>query len=67
MDKKWREVSSVFNFSPTTTSASYVLRKHYHNILRKYERAYFLKGPPLNATGMILNGFSLLFMGFLFY
>lgn len=52
MDKKWREVSSVFNFSPTTTSASYVLRKHYHNILRKYERAYFLKGPPLEATGI---------------
>ncbi|KAL6317402.1 hypothetical protein AAG906_030155 [Vitis piasezkii] len=53
MDKKWREVSSVFNFSPTTTSASYVLRKHYYNILRKYERAYFLKGPPLNATASI--------------
>ncbi|KAI5668845.1 hypothetical protein M9H77_18698 [Catharanthus roseus] len=46
--KKWREVSSVFKFSPTTTSASYALRKHYFNLLYHYEQVYFcrrMQGP----------------------
>ncbi|KAK9270334.1 hypothetical protein L1049_025913 [Liquidambar formosana] len=49
VEKKWREISSVFNFSPTTTSASYVLRKHYYSLLHHYEQVYFFKlqGPLL--------------------
>ncbi|KAJ7957928.1 High mobility group B-like protein [Quillaja saponaria] len=42
-EKKWREVGHVFMFSPTTTSASFVLRKHYFNLLYHYERVYFFK------------------------
>lgn len=42
-EKKWREVSSVFMFSPTTTSASYALRKHYFSFLYHYEQLYFFK------------------------
>ncbi|XP_055811646.1 high mobility group B protein 9-like isoform X2 [Solanum dulcamara] len=42
-DKKWREVSSVFKFSPTTTSASYALRKHYFTLLHQFEKVYFFK------------------------
>ncbi|KAH0708421.1 hypothetical protein KY284_009848 [Solanum tuberosum] len=42
-DKKWREVSSVFKFSPTTTSASYALRKHYFTLLHHFEQVYFFK------------------------
>ncbi|KAJ8539587.1 hypothetical protein K7X08_013839 [Anisodus acutangulus] len=42
-EKKWREVSSVFKFSPTTTSASYALRKHYFTLLHRFEQVYFFK------------------------
>ncbi|KAK6115131.1 hypothetical protein DH2020_007400 [Rehmannia glutinosa] len=52
-EKKWREISSVFDFSPTTTSASYALRKHYFTLLYRYELVYFfrLQGSMLNQTG----------------
>ncbi|XP_030523679.1 high mobility group B protein 9 isoform X1 [Rhodamnia argentea] len=42
-EKKWREVSNVFRFSPTTTSASFVLKKHYFSFLYHYEQVYFFK------------------------
>ncbi|PHU01393.1 hypothetical protein BC332_31180 [Capsicum chinense] len=42
-EKKWREVSSVFSFSPTTTSASYALRKHYFTLLHHFEQVYFFR------------------------
>ncbi|KAJ8561316.1 hypothetical protein K7X08_027506 [Anisodus acutangulus] len=42
-EKKWREVSAVFQFSPTTTSASYALRKHYFTLLHRFEQVYFFK------------------------
>lgn len=55
--KKWREVSSDFHFSATTTSASYALRKHYCCLLRDYEQVYFFsqKGPmlPHSTTGPV--------------
>ncbi|KAI3464755.1 hypothetical protein Pfo_021418 [Paulownia fortunei] len=53
-EKKWREISSVFDFSPTTTSASYALRKHYFTLLHRYELVYFfrLQGSMLNQTGL---------------
>lgn len=46
-EKKWREISSIFNFSATTTSASFVLKKHYLSLLYQYEQVYFfnLQGP----------------------
>ncbi|GFZ10458.1 HMG (high mobility group) box protein with ARID/BRIGHT DNA-binding domain-containing protein [Actinidia rufa] len=51
-EKKWREISSVFSFSPTTTSASYALRKHYFSLLHQYEQLYFFKrqGPWMAST-----------------
>lgn len=42
-EKKWREVGTVFRFSSTTTSASFVLRKHYLNLLYHYEQVHFFK------------------------
>ncbi|KAK1388596.1 High mobility group B protein 9 [Heracleum sosnowskyi] len=42
-EKKWREISSMFSFSPTTTSASYALRKHYRSLLYYYEQVYFFR------------------------
>ncbi|CAM8878289.1 unnamed protein product [Rhodiola kirilowii] len=52
LEKKWREISSIFNFSPTTTSASYVLKKHYQGLLLHYEQAYLFKlqAPLLHVT-----------------
>ncbi|XVF35891.1 hypothetical protein REPUB_Repub19eG0010400 [Reevesia pubescens] len=51
-EKKWREVGSVFKFSPTTTSASFVLRKHYFSFLYYYEQVHFfkMKGPLHTPT-----------------
>ncbi|XWS14411.1 hypothetical protein CRYUN_Cryun35bG0007200 [Craigia yunnanensis] len=51
-EKKWREVGSVFRFSPTTTSASFVLRKHYFSLLYHYEQVHFfkMKGPLHTPT-----------------
>ncbi|XP_062098652.1 high mobility group B protein 9 [Humulus lupulus] len=40
-EKKWREVGTIFMFSPTTTSASFVLRKHYISLLYHYEQVHF--------------------------
>lgn len=60
-DKKWREISSIFNFSPTTTSASYALRKHYFGLLHHYEQVYFFKRQApqtLQATGTIEQKFD---------
>ncbi|XP_058090760.1 high mobility group B protein 9 isoform X2 [Magnolia sinica] len=46
-EKKWRDVIAVFKFPPTTTSASFVLRKYYISLLHHYEQVYFfrLQGP----------------------
>ncbi|XP_062164152.1 high mobility group B protein 9 [Alnus glutinosa] len=51
-EKKWREVGNIFRFSPTTTSASFVLRKHYFSLLYHYEQVYFFKlqGPVFTPT-----------------
>ncbi|CAA2934465.1 high mobility group B 9, partial [Olea europaea subsp. europaea] len=42
-DKKWRDIVGIFDFSPTTTSASYALRKRYFSLLFNFEQAYFLQ------------------------
>ncbi|KAF8109094.1 hypothetical protein N665_0102s0004 [Sinapis alba] len=51
-EKKWREVGGVFRFSATTTSASFVLRKHYLNLLFHYEQVHLFnaRGPLLHPT-----------------
>ncbi|XAR64238.1 hypothetical protein NMG60_11024504 [Bertholletia excelsa] len=53
-EKKWREISSIFKFSPTTTSASYALRKHYFSLLYHYEQVYFFRaqGPLVSSTAI---------------
>ncbi|KAI8549379.1 hypothetical protein RHMOL_Rhmol06G0019900 [Rhododendron molle] len=61
-EKKWREIGTVFDFSPTTTSASYALRRHYSSLLHQYEQVYFFKlqGPSITsaATGTIDGKFD---------
>ncbi|KAH7437910.1 hypothetical protein KP509_05G094900 [Ceratopteris richardii] len=54
-ERKWKEVTVVFHFPPTTTSASFVLRKYYISLLHHYEQVYFfgtqgpLVPPPISA------------------
>ncbi|KAH7849001.1 hypothetical protein Vadar_011574 [Vaccinium darrowii] len=52
LEKKWREIGTIFDFSPTTTSASYALRRHYFSLLYQYEQVYFFKlqGPSITST-----------------
>ncbi|XP_057440315.1 high mobility group B protein 9-like [Lotus japonicus] len=58
-EKKWREVGSVFNFSTTTTSASYVLKKHYWNLLYDFEQVHFFKVQgPITPPADVLSGSS---------
>ncbi|MCO5597268.1 hypothetical protein L7F22_051344 [Adiantum nelumboides] len=55
-ERKWKEVTVVFHFPPTTTSASFVLRKYYVSLLHHYEQVYFfgtqgsLVTPPVTAS-----------------
>nr|CAD1821244.1 unnamed protein product [Ananas comosus var. bracteatus] len=42
-EKRWREVICEFKFPPTTTSASFVLRKYYLSLLHHYEQVYFFR------------------------
>lgn len=42
-DRKWKEITCAFNFAPTTTSASFGLRKYYMTLLRYYEHVYFFQ------------------------
>lgn len=42
-EKKWKDVIAAFKFPPTTTSASFVLRKYYISLLHHYEQAYFFR------------------------
>ncbi|GLJ42390.1 hypothetical protein SUGI_0877970 [Cryptomeria japonica] len=51
-DRKWKEITLVFNFPPTTTSASFVLRKYYFYLLHQYEQVYFFqrKGPVVSSS-----------------
>ncbi|KAH9325596.1 hypothetical protein KI387_005774, partial [Taxus chinensis] len=39
-ERKWKEIALALNFPPTTTSASFVLRKFYSNFLHHYEQVY---------------------------
>ncbi|KAL3685760.1 hypothetical protein R1sor_003782 [Riccia sorocarpa] len=56
-DRKWKEITGAFEFPRTTTSASYVLRKYYINLLHHYEQVYKfgatgpLIPPPVALTG----------------
>ncbi|KAG0491122.1 hypothetical protein HPP92_007985 [Vanilla planifolia] len=42
-EKRWREVTNVFNFPSTATNASFVLRKYYISLLHHYEQIYFFE------------------------
>ncbi|XP_057426994.1 high mobility group B protein 15-like [Lotus japonicus] len=42
-ERRWKEVTSVFNFPSTATNASFVLRKYYTSLLYHYEQIYYFR------------------------
>ncbi|GMY26816.1 high mobility group B protein 15 [Fagus crenata] len=54
-ERRWKEVTAVFNFPSTATNASFVLRKYYFSLLHHYERIYFFKaqGPPVSSDSLM--------------
>ncbi|XP_044479338.1 high mobility group B protein 15-like [Mangifera indica] len=42
-EKRWKEVTAVFNFPSTATNASFVLRKYYVSLLHRYEQIYYFR------------------------
>ncbi|KAK6934693.1 ARID DNA-binding domain [Dillenia turbinata] len=54
-DHKWKEVTVVFNFPSTITSASFVLRKYYLSLLYHYEQAYYFReeGPLISLPDLL--------------
>ncbi|KAL1820881.1 hypothetical protein ACET3Z_015750 [Daucus carota] len=62
-DRKWKEVTMVFKYPSTITSASFVLRKYYQSLLYHFEQVYYFrkKTPSVLATdsvSTIVNGSS---------
>ena len=49
MYRKWKDITTIFNFPPTTTDASFVLHKYYITLLYHYEQVYFFgaQGQPI--------------------
>ncbi|XP_057983776.1 high mobility group B protein 10 [Malania oleifera] len=55
-DRRWKEVIVVFNFPPTITSASFVLRKYYLSLLYHFEQVYYFhKRAPSIANADIMG------------
>ncbi|GMH20294.1 hypothetical protein Nepgr_022135 [Nepenthes gracilis] len=55
-EKRWKEVTATFSFPPTSTNASFILRKYYYSLLQHYEQVYLFKAlgwtplpPPASA------------------
>nr|DAD23948.1 TPA_asm: hypothetical protein HUJ06_025411 [Nelumbo nucifera] len=42
-ERRWKDVTAVFNFPSTATNASFVLRKYYVSLLHHYEQIYFFR------------------------
>ncbi|XWS65957.1 hypothetical protein CRYUN_Cryun05aG0158300 [Craigia yunnanensis] len=42
-ERRWKEVTALFNFPSTATNASFVLRRYYVSLLHHYEQIYFFK------------------------
>ncbi|RDX97866.1 High mobility group B protein 15, partial [Mucuna pruriens] len=49
-ERRWKEVTAVFNFPSTATNASFVLRKYYSSLLYHYEQIYYFKANRWTRT-----------------
>ncbi|XP_061357944.1 high mobility group B protein 15-like [Gastrolobium bilobum] len=54
-ERKWKDVTAVFNFPSTATNASFVLRKYYASLLFHYEQIYYFRAhewAPTTSDGL---------------
>ncbi|ERN01856.1 hypothetical protein AMTR_s00089p00097770 [Amborella trichopoda] len=55
-DRRWKEITALFNYPSTATNASFVLRKYYVSLLYHYEQIYFFRSrgcdSPFGAQGL---------------
>ncbi|KAL2530930.1 high mobility group B protein 15-like [Forsythia ovata] len=54
-ERKWKEVTAVFNFPSSATNASFILRKYYISLIYHYEQIYFFKAKcwtPLSTDAL---------------
>ncbi|KAI3738864.1 hypothetical protein L2E82_29075 [Cichorium intybus] len=42
-EKKWKEVTNSFNFPPSATNASFIIRKYYMSLIHHFEQVYYFK------------------------
>uniref|UniRef100_A0A0D9VFW4 ARID domain-containing protein n=1 Tax=Leersia perrieri TaxID=77586 RepID=A0A0D9VFW4_9ORYZ len=42
-DNRWREIPASFNFPPTATNASFMLKKYYFSLLYHFEQLYLFE------------------------
>ena len=54
-ERKWKDVTAVFNFPSTATNASFVLRKYYASLLFHYEQLYYFKAPGWSPTASSMS------------
>eukprot|EP00854_Cymbomonas_tetramitiformis_P011524 gene11524-13619_t len=57
-EKRWKEISSAFNFPATCTSGSFTLRKYYAKLLHDYEQVYYFRKegapvPPPDISALV--------------
>ncbi|KAK9140782.1 hypothetical protein Scep_010463 [Stephania cephalantha] len=49
-ERRWKEVTAVFNFPSTATNASFILRKYYFSLIYHYEQIYFFGAQYLSHS-----------------
>ncbi|KAL6543028.1 hypothetical protein OROHE_010548 [Orobanche hederae] len=54
-DRRWKEVTGAFNFPPTITSASFVLRRYYLSLLYHFEQVYYFRKEEPNISSPALT------------
>ncbi|KAE8076250.1 hypothetical protein FH972_014913 [Carpinus fangiana] len=54
-ERRWKEVTAIFNFPSTATNASFVLRKYYVSLLHHYEQIYYFKARVSMSSDSLMS------------
>ncbi|KAF7837109.1 high mobility group B protein 15 [Senna tora] len=57
-ERRWKEVTAVFNFPSTATNASFVLRKYYSLLIYHYEQIYYFNAQGWTRPNDVLQSQS---------
>lgn len=61
-ERRWKEVTAIFNFPSTATNASFVLRKYYVSLLHHYEQIYYFKARVSMSSGLCIKQSALIWI-----